>query len=110
MGASCNDPVEQAGVRFRHATHFHLSIIFFSSCFRCFRPAVVLVQRKVTLWTGGVTARAVDGTACRISRPCTSGRAGSSGKIVVMSEKITKTDDEWRRMLTPDQYEVTRRK
>ncbi len=27
-----------------------------------------------------------------------------------MAEKIVKTDDEWRRMLTPEQYEVTRRK
>jgi len=27
-----------------------------------------------------------------------------------MSEKIEKTDEEWRRLLTPEQYEVTRRK
>jgi peptide-methionine (R)-S-oxide reductase len=27
-----------------------------------------------------------------------------------MAEKIIKSDDEWRRMLTPEQYEVTRRK
>ncbi len=27
-----------------------------------------------------------------------------------MAEKIVKTDDEWREMLTPEQYEVTRRK
>ncbi len=27
-----------------------------------------------------------------------------------MAEKIVKTDEEWRRMLTPEQYEVARRK
>ncbi len=28
----------------------------------------------------------------------------------LMSEKVEKTDEEWRRLLTPEQYEVTRRK
>ena len=32
----------------------------------------------------------------------------SKGKDRAMNEKITKADSEWKRQLTPEQYEVTR--
>lgn len=41
--------------------------------------------------------------AAAASAPAVDGKAGGVGRVV-------RTDEEWRRLLTPEQYEVTRRK
>lgn len=37
-------------------------------------------------------------------------RAGEETRGAVMIEKVVKTDEEWRKLLTPEQYRITRKK
>ena len=76
---------------------------------RSLRSGVIVFCLLCGVMWGAVPLRAVDGGGSSGAREEVQIVDADTGRVVTM-EKVRKTDEEWKRLLTPEQFEVTRRK